>query len=150
MRRRCSSQIVLLGGIALLLFSFLTACERPLQTITYENDTQSTIQTNAVPVQKDWNGQATFKWDGYGVNIKPGQTQAFVTSVSPVRTPAKYLVQAIDQNNKLVFSKIFTWDELHDSGWKVIIKSTGDGMEPTDNATMKQAQLNLVILGNSR
>jgi hypothetical protein len=132
-------QIMWLVGLVLFLF-WLTGCDS-FQTIEFENGTQLTVQTNGgVPVPKDWDGKATFKWEASVSPIPPGQTRSFATSVHPTKVPIKYLIQAVDQNNELVFSKIFNWDELHDSGWKVVISQFIEGVKPGDSTSMGQTR----------
>ena len=140
MRPLRTLRLVGLGAITLLLLILIIGCERPFQTITYENHTQSTIQVKAALVQRGWDGKATFEWMSSVLPVEPGQSQTFATGVSPTRRAAKYLIEAIDQNNVLVFSKVLTWDELHDSGWKVVITPTIEGVESGDNTTIDQAQ----------
>jgi hypothetical protein len=138
MRLKCHSRIAWLVGIVFVFVGFSMACERPFQVITFKNDTLSAIQADAVPVQKDWDGKAIFKWRSSVLSIEPSQTQAFVTSVSPARDSTKYLIQAVNQNNELVFSKIYTWDELHDSGWRVVITATIEDAVPSENTAMNR------------
>jgi len=45
--------------------------------------------------------------------------------ISPTREYGsmwKYYIYAVTLDGELVYQRIFTWDELHDAGWKVVIE----------------------------
>jgi len=114
-------------GITILLVAMLlivaTACE-PYQTITFENDTSYQIQPDVYRVPLDYSGTPKPTWDdNYKEGkIDIGQSKKLVTQVPDGRAVTmKFAVIAVNSNNDIVYSKVFTWDELHDMGWKVVI-----------------------------
>jgi hypothetical protein len=120
-KRLCTYRMLWLSGLALLLLSFITGCDN-YQAVTFENQTNVLVEIDVRLVPKDYTGKATFKWTSSDVPIKPGQSVKFITSVPSVRSPARYVVQAINERSELVFSQVFTWDELHEANWRVVIQ----------------------------
>ena len=62
--------------------------------------------------------------------IQPGATQQFLTLIHPKReygAREKYIMYAENEVGEIVYQRTFTWDELHDMGWKVVIEP---GYEP--------------------
>jgi hypothetical protein len=115
---------IILMAVLVSLFGFLvTGCE-PYQAITFENKTAVPVKVNLYNVSRDYTDIPTMTWNDPGaVVIGAGESKTYVTQVPNKRvTWYKYVGIAVTETNEVVLSKIFTWDELHDANWKVIIQ----------------------------
>lgn len=116
--------IISLGFIVfwvLLMF----AMDEHWQAITFENHTETSIKVDTRGVPLDFTGPPpSFTYDIDVVPINAGESKKFGTTVPDGRSTGvtrKYSVVAVNEANELVFFKVFTWDELHDSDWKVTV-----------------------------
>jgi hypothetical protein len=63
-------------------------------------------------------------WNDPGDVIGAGESKNLVTNVPDTRdggTYYNYAVIGVTETNTIVISKIYTWDQLHDANWIVII-----------------------------
>ncbi len=107
------------------LVLFAIGCER-WQAITYVNQTPSTVKVDLSLVTPDYTDTPTLTWNDRGVVIGVGESKKYLTPVPDSREGGiryKYTVVAVTEKNEVVFSKVFTWDELHDMNWTVGIKA---------------------------
>jgi hypothetical protein len=113
---------LLLLGVLLMIFA--TGCE-PYRTLIFENQTSRPIQTHVGVVSLEYSGTPNnITWNiGYkDAIVDEGKSKELITSVRTGRTVTfKYAVVAVNSDNEIVYSKIFTWDELHDMDWKIVI-----------------------------
>lgn len=126
--------MALVGVVILSLISFIVSCE-PYQTITLVNKTLSPIKVDIRAVSLDYSDTPFLTWNFPADVIKPGETQSLIYPIYNDRSMGvkkKYPITAIIETNQIVFYKIFTWDELHDMGWRVVISP----YEKTDNTTI--------------
>jgi hypothetical protein len=108
--------------IGLVLVLFVAGCEF-YQEITFDNQTPFPIQVDIKSVPLDYQGTPEFNFPPGDV-IQAGESKKFVTPVQDSRTVGaerKYPVVAVAETGEVVFLRVFTWDELHDMGWKVEI-----------------------------
>ncbi len=123
-------------GLAIALF--LTGCE-PYKIITYDNQTKSSIKVTVRAVELEYfNEPISFTYDAHVPPIEAGKSQGFVSNISEEKLLGaryKYMVVAINETNKVVFSKVYTWDELNKMNWVVVI--TANDVEQSDNSTAK-------------
>ena len=107
-----------------LLGLFAIGCE-PYQAITFENKTTVPVKVIEYRVPQEYTGNPTGTWNdpGAGDIIAAGESKKFVTNVPNTRvTREKFVVIAVSEMNGMLFSKIFTWDELHEANWRVVIQ----------------------------
>jgi hypothetical protein len=110
------------------LVAFLAAGCDPWQAITYVNQMPEEVKVALRGVPMDYAAIPTLRWADPGDILEAGQSKRMLTSVSTARNERlKYTVVAVTETNEIVLARIFTWDELHDSGWKVIITPSVDG-----------------------
>jgi hypothetical protein len=117
--RICIYWLIFTGLIVLL-----TGCE-PYQSIIYDNQTSFTVKVDISLVPVDYSGTPTLTWDSPGVVLSEKETKEFMTSVPNTKRGGadyKYTVVAVIETGEIVFSKVFTWDELHDMNWRVVLK----------------------------
>ena len=111
--------------------------------ITYHNKTDSAIWINLDIVTKTFSGH-------YELNprihndgpIEAGKSTSFVYFSIPLGARAgehvgNYVITALTAEDTIVFQRLFTWTELYDSRWTVIIVPTAKGTEQSDNVTGK-------------
>jgi hypothetical protein len=63
-------------------------------------------------------------WKDSGSVISTGESKTLLEDVPPTRNGGigyKYIVVAVSEANEINFSKTYTWDELHNANWIVII-----------------------------
>ena len=110
--------------IILMLISFSNSC-KPYRSINVVNQTPFPIQTEMWSVPLDYMGPVTIKWNDTAIVIEPGKSQNFATTVYKDKPKPdikrKYAMAAVIETNRVIFSRYYTWDELHDTDWKVII-----------------------------
>jgi hypothetical protein len=112
--------------VMITLFGLLAmGCEQ-FQPITYENKTSVTIQVFLDIVPLSYNGTPTRTWNQFGnIELEVGESKKLLTEVSPTKGTVewrKYTIVAVTETNKIIYSKIFIWDELHDANWKIVIQ----------------------------
>lgn len=96
--------------------------------ITYVNRTSTPILINLGIVAKDFSGQYTPRPEVANEGpINPGQTKRFFYFNVPLSKDAgergKYVITAMRQPDAaIVYQHVFTWTELYDSGWTVVIE----------------------------
>jgi hypothetical protein len=112
----------LLASLSLILF--ISGCE-PYQSITFENQISIPIKFDISVVSVDYSGQPNINWNSTHDILNVGETKKYVTSVPDTRRGGinyKYAVVAVSETNEIVFSQIYTWDELNDMDWIIAIK----------------------------
>ena len=110
----------------LLGIPLFVACD-PATPITFEN-------RMGMPIIADYQG-VTLYYSGAATSvigrvknplvIQPGATQQLSTSIHPKReygAREKYIMYAENEVGEIVYQRTFTWDELNDLGWKVVIE----------------------------
>ena len=112
-------------AFSLIIISLLaTGCVR-FQAITYENKTASPVKVIIynVPLSSTIIPKRT--WNDPGTMIVAGESKTLLEDISQTRNGWKYYyyyaVIAVTETNDNILSKVYTWDELHDANWKVII-----------------------------
>ena len=126
MKFKQSFRILILSAIVLILSLFFTGCDS-YQSITFVNQTTYQIKTDVRTVDLDYDGYVSisnFTWDTYVDGIEAGESKKYVASIKTDKEAGsgyKYIVEAINQNNTVLFAHIFTWDELHNMNWEVVI-----------------------------
>ena len=108
-----------------LLFGLLaTSCDN-WQSITFDNQTLSLIKVDIRSVPLDYVGAPrSFTYDAQVVPIEPRESKKFLTSIPIGRSGGvmkRYSIVAVAETNETVLYKVFTWDELHDMNWTVVI-----------------------------
>jgi len=109
--------------IGLILVLFAAGCD-PYQVITVDNQASYPIKVDIRSVDLDYSGTPSLTWDAPAVLIEAGKSQGAVAPIWDDRTVGsmnKYVVIAVTQTNEVVFSRVFTWDELHDMNWTIVI-----------------------------
>jgi hypothetical protein len=117
----CISISLLFWGIFNLMI--MTGCPDYI-TITYENQTSQPIQVDILNISPDSSVTPDLTWDpDYKYTIDVGQSMNFSTGIPKRRvTIYKYAIVAVNDLNENVFSKIYTWDELNNLNWTIVIK----------------------------
>ncbi len=102
----------------------MIGCE-PYQSITFENQTVLPVKVNLYLVSLDYDSNPTRTWNESGDVIYAGESKTLVTQVPDDRKGGlnyKYAMVAVTEDNEILLSKVYTWDELHDLDWRVIIE----------------------------
>ena len=110
-------------GLALVLF--ITGCD-PYQVITFENQTSFPTKADIKSVPPDYFDTPRPNWYVPVKVIEAGEYLRIGSSFRDDRTigtKRKYPVIAVTEMGEVVFYRIFTWDELHDMTWRVVIKA---------------------------
>jgi hypothetical protein len=97
----------------------------PYQSITFENRTVLPVKVILYRVSLDYDSNPTQTWNESGDVIYAGESKTLVTQVPNVRRGGlyhKYAMVAVTEDNEILLSKVYTWDELHDLDWRVIIE----------------------------
>ena len=125
-----------LVALILLIITLPTGCDKG-PTITYENRTSSTVWIEVDIVDHEFTGwhEPTEKITDEGP-ILPGESESFVYFGIPYERDlgehvGKYVISAIVKEEPyfpgtVIYQRIFTWSELHDMDWNVIIKENID------------------------
>ena len=114
--------------IGLLLAFFAIGCD-DYQVVTFDNQASFSIKVDMRSVSLDYSGTPSLTWEDPVVIIEAGQSQGLVgprlakTRKAATMRGKKFVVVAVNETNEIVFSKVFTWDELHDMNWTVVIKA---------------------------
>ena len=66
--------------------------------------------------------------------IKFGTLAILPKNIYPI--DKKFLVEAKTENEEVVYSKNFSWQELHDMNWEIVIPPLENGSASSDNITM--------------
>lgn len=109
-------------GMGALLVLFAVGCD-PLQAVTFDNQAPIDVKLDIRTVPLDYSGNPRLNWNDPGVIINAFQSKT-IAGVRKTREGGgryKYSVIAVTETNEVVFFKIFTWDELHDMNWTVVI-----------------------------
>ena len=115
---------IFIAVIVTIITLFSIGCEH-FQAITYENKIASPVKVIIynVPLSSTIIPKRT--WNDPGDVIGIGESKTLVTEVSPNRNGGKYYyyyaVIAVTETDEIIISKIYTWDELHNANWKVVI-----------------------------
>ena len=118
--------------LLVLLIITTTGCDNG-PTITYENRTPYSIWIEVDVVDHDFTGwhQPSEKITDEGP-IQPGASEAWMYIDIPLGRElgehfGKYVISAIvkdapDSSGEVIYQKIFTWTELNEMDWKVVIE----------------------------
>jgi hypothetical protein len=129
-----SKRIFLLAcllAIAVVLLASVSCDSGP--TITYENRTSSTVWIDVDLVPHEFTGWFTPQEERIDNGpIPPGESRSFVYFDIPMGQElgeryGKYVISAIvkegdDTVGTVIWQRIYTWTELDDMGWEVIIE----------------------------
>ena len=121
---RLSMACFIIIGLVLLLL--VSGCDPFYQVITFDNQTSFPIQVDIKSVPLDYQDIPEFNYTP-GDFITTGESKKYVTSVQDDRTigsERKYPVAAVTETGEVIFYRVFTWDELHDMDWTVVIGET--------------------------
>ena len=123
--------------ILLILLIITTAgCDNG-PTITYENRTPYSVYIKLEIIQNDFSGwhEPSKEITNEGP-IESGKTEVFMYFEIPVERElgehiGKYAISAIvkdtpDSSGEVIYQKIFTWTELDEIGWEVVIEENID------------------------
>lgn len=115
-------KIILVMALTSLFGLLAIGCE-PYQVITFENRTTAPVKFIISAFPRDYTGNLTRTWNDPGDTLGAGESKKFVTDVPNTKvTYEKFVVIAVSEKDVVVFSRIFTWDELHEANWKVVIQ----------------------------
>ena len=124
--------------IVVLIIIFFAGCDT-YQSITFYNETSSSIQVDIVSVPLDFQGIPKFTYPSDDI-IKPGESKTYITFVRRGRTVgilSKHPVEAITESGEVIFSKTFTWDELRNMGWRVVISHRENSLGSSNTTIAK-------------
>jgi hypothetical protein len=114
------SVIVLIINIWFLAVS--TSCEPDRQPYTIQNNTGTPIEVWDFIVSDNNSAHRSPVWvSNTDMIIDPGQTRTFIGSVRNYQSAGNYIICAITDNSDVIYSHYFTWNELRDMGWRVVI-----------------------------
>ena len=145
MNLRSRTMVILLIMIVIVFSMFAVGCE-PYKGVVFTNNTSFPIQVDAIPISLDYEGKTSLLWSSSVLAIEVGQSQEFLVPIYKGRkagTLKKYVIIAIDEENEVVFNRIYTWDELNDMNWTVVItpmeglSEINDNVSVSDNITDK-------------
>jgi len=100
-----------------------TGCEY-YQAVTYDNQTTSPVKVSLYKVPLDYTIIPRRTWNDTGILLDAGISETYGTQIPENRKYGilyKYAAIAITDTNEIIISKIYTWDELHDANWTVVI-----------------------------
>jgi len=130
MRRRILFLVAWLLLVVVFIGSLGLGCDS-YQVITFENRTSSAVKVDLRQVPLDYVGIPELSYSDPRLSpIPAGETERAVTSVRKEREigrKSKYAVVAAAETHEVVYSHVFTWDELHDLGWKILIEPGQSG-----------------------
>lgn len=112
--------LLITGLLTILIFS---GCDN-YQTIIYDNQTKSIIKPFLGVVSRNYSGNPNQEYVDPKVTVEPGQSRKFTEPISRTRDNGdlrKYVVVIKNEKDDIIFSRVFTWDELHDMNWRIII-----------------------------
>ena len=118
-------QIIRIGIVVVMsLIILLSICCEPYQAITYYNKTTLPVKVILYEVPLNYTSIPKRTWNDPGNLLDAGESKTLVTDVSSKRAGGidyKYVAIAVTEKNEIIFSKIYTWDELLEANWRVII-----------------------------
>lgn len=98
----------------------------PGVTIIFENRMPFPVKVGSHKVSLDFQGTVTPRdLSNYPIVIEPGKSRKFTALIPPDRklgATMKYVEYAVNLTGEMVYQRTFTWDELHDMGWRVVIE----------------------------
>jgi len=112
--------------VMVTLITLLSIGCEPYQTITYENQTVLPVKVILYRVALDYTVIPKMNWNDPGDVIGSGESKTYVTNVPNKRNGGigyHYAVTGVTETGVVVISKIYTWDELHDANWRVMISA---------------------------
>jgi hypothetical protein len=115
--------LILLLITGLLVILFLSGCDN-YQTIIYDNQTQSIIKPFFGKVSKNFYGNPEQEYTDPKIIVEAGQSKRFVEPISETKDNGdlyNYVVVVKNGKDETVFSRMFTWDELYNMDWRIII-----------------------------
>jgi len=97
------------------------------QPVTVENRTSVSIKVDIRDVELDYTGTPDVKPYAKNRNpvVLPGEVIELWTVIDPERgfgIRLKYFVAVITESDTILWQRIFTWDELNDMNWTLIIE----------------------------
>ena len=128
--------IVRFAVIALVSILYVTGCE-PYGSVNFDNQTTFSIQVDIKSVPLDYQGTPEFDYLS-GDFIKPGESKEYGTHARrgrSVGTRSKYPVSAVNEAGEVIFYRIYTWDELYDMDWTIVITTSENISHSSDNTT---------------
>ena len=127
---RLSKVCFIVIGLVMVLFAVGCGCPlipwgEPYDAVTFENQTPFPIKVDIRSVSLDYSGTPSLTWDAPVVVIEAGRSQDLVAPLQQddreIGSMYKYAVAAVTETNEVVFSRVFTWDELDDMDWIIVI-----------------------------
>lgn len=109
----------------ILIFPLVCVGCDDYQIITFDNQTENPIQVDIKSVPLDYQDTPAFDYPQDDV-IQASESKKYVAPVWDDRTigsERKYPVEAVNIEGEVVFYRVFTWDELRDMGWRIIIET---------------------------
>ena len=126
-----ANKYILLSLLALFAFGFAMpsyGCGDSVTTVTYVNRTGVAVLVHLQGAPKDSSGpyEVNPKIKSYGP-IPAGKIDSFdYFSIPPDRglgeQAGKYVITALTDKNEIVYQHAFTWTELDDMDWTVVIE----------------------------
>ena len=155
--------MVVLLSAAMIVIIALIITSTPFDSerlVSYENLSTTAVRVQLRFVSVDYSGPYNFKEDRYcHGRVPPGETNsiAYINSISDNEsfgTSIRYLVTAIDDDRNIVFQELFTWHQLRNAGWHVVMKPTPLhrdllGEVTYENRTFLPARVNVYHVANS-
>jgi hypothetical protein len=126
-------RFVVIGLVSIL---FVTGCD-PYQIVSFNNQTSFLIQVDIDSVPLDYQGTPEFYYLP-GEFINPGESKSYVTTIWPDRRggiDSKYPASALNKAGEVIFYRVFTWDELNDMDWTIVITTSESISQSSDNTT---------------
>jgi hypothetical protein len=126
--------------ISLLLMCFISSGCEPYKSITINNNTSFPVQVDIINLPTEYSAIPNFIWDSQNVIIQPGSSQEYIALISQDRSignKSKYTVIAINDANINLFFHVYTWDELNEMGWRVVISQQEKETESNNATTSK-------------
>lgn len=119
-------------ALAALILSLWIGCWPERGTpISIENRTTVPIIFDYRPVGLDYVGLVTPTVGDFSPRFMlPGSIERYATLIHPNReygSEEKYIVYALNEAREVVFQHTYTWDELNEMGWKVVIEPQVQG-----------------------
>jgi hypothetical protein len=111
-------------ALVIALVSLLTSGCLRFSQLTYKNEIASPPKVVEYMVPLNYADIPKRTWNDAGDLVNAGSSLTLSTDISAKRSNGinyKYVVIAVTEAKGTVFSKFYTWDELNDAKWTVII-----------------------------
>jgi hypothetical protein len=112
---------------SIAMLALFSACD-PFGYLTYENHAEVPIGVHLKEVAPSDPGPYVFRTDGYYWGpVSPGNQERFgyagyALIDEDVGKRSNFLITAIDNDRNLIYQRTFTWYELQDADWEVVIE----------------------------